>query len=273
MKTSMKKKALVSSVAMLSVATLALGTATYAWFTQSTDAKASGVTMATSKNSQLQISKLDKEWMTEFSYAYDNQEQKPASTSDGKNWYTANAAVAENYAMDEAGATAVTPDSTGAPTGYGFAEQLNVKNSGSGTFGGVTIKFTLSNIENVEAGKDPADYVRFAIVPVTDADTNKTLLPDASAAFLTNVYGFDNQAYSPLNASGAVGASVQATALVNGSATVDVGDLAAGEAKYYNVYAWFEGQDSDCYDANAGMKLPEINFEVKAATLNGNPIA
>ena len=55
-----KKRALISSVAMLLVAIIALGTATFAWFTSSTTAKANGIKVQTIKSSELVISKLNK---------------------------------------------------------------------------------------------------------------------------------------------------------------------------------------------------------------------
>ena len=60
MKTTSRKRLLISSVAMLLVAMLALGTATFAWFTQSTTATANGINVKTIKSSELVISKLDK---------------------------------------------------------------------------------------------------------------------------------------------------------------------------------------------------------------------
>ena len=55
MKTASRKKLLVSSVAMLLVAMLALGTATFAWFSTSTTAKANNLTVQTIQTSNLLI--------------------------------------------------------------------------------------------------------------------------------------------------------------------------------------------------------------------------
>ena len=51
-----KKRALISSVAMLLVAIIALGTATFAWFTSNTTARATGINVRTQKVSELEIS-------------------------------------------------------------------------------------------------------------------------------------------------------------------------------------------------------------------------
>ena len=55
MKTNSRKRLLVSSVAMLLVAMLALGTATYAWFTQNTQATADNLSVKTVKASELKL--------------------------------------------------------------------------------------------------------------------------------------------------------------------------------------------------------------------------
>ena len=52
-----RKRALISSVAMLLVAMIALATATFAWFTKSTTATADQIKVQTIKASELVISK------------------------------------------------------------------------------------------------------------------------------------------------------------------------------------------------------------------------
>lgn len=53
--TKMRKKMLISSIAMLMVATVSLGSATYAWFTQSPTASASGLVMRATASNGLKI--------------------------------------------------------------------------------------------------------------------------------------------------------------------------------------------------------------------------
>ena len=68
MKTTSRKRLLISSVAMLLVAMLALGTATFAWFTSNTTSKADDFHATTTKVSTLVISKNDKKWKTHVEY-------------------------------------------------------------------------------------------------------------------------------------------------------------------------------------------------------------
>ncbi len=64
------KRALISSVAMLLVAIIALqSTATFTWFTSNTKATATGINVRTQKVSELEISsKLKPNYTTAFSY-------------------------------------------------------------------------------------------------------------------------------------------------------------------------------------------------------------
>ena len=72
-----KKRALISSVAMLLVAIIALGTATFAWFTSSTSATASNINVQTTKSSELKVSKSDLVWSDSVDYAKPNTILRP----------------------------------------------------------------------------------------------------------------------------------------------------------------------------------------------------
>ena len=292
MKTTSRKRLLVSSVAMLLVAMLALGTATYAWFTASTTATASKINVRTIKSSELVISKLDKQWGTQvkYNFGYDAQGNDtgaqtllPVSSADGKNWYTTVAETKSSYAA-KADSTATLLDSK---NGYYFVDQLNVKNAGEADVENVTISFSLGT-EAQSATR--TGYYRIALVPVTDSDDNTTLVnPNASDFFatttsegesipvLTNIYGAkDTAGYQALTGT-AVNTNLSAKVQPNSKTSINVGVLKgkdavlqSGEknAAYYNLYVWFEGQDVDCKDANAGALIPDITFTVTGDTVN-----
>lgn len=285
MKTSMKKKALVSSVAMLSVASLALGTATYAWFTNNTHAEAQGINMATSQNSSLELSKLDHQWGTKINYYVEGTGVIPASSADGENWYTANAVLGNHYlAVDGSARKVETMNaSSGTETNktdvsYVLKDQINIRNAGSAVMDKVkltmTADFTKSsttytNDEGETVTLDAVDYVRIAVVP---SNINAT---ESDGDFAKYVYASDNKAYSPVASVDTESSIVTGTAITpnvltpkkEGDKTVYTLDilngttgLAADEAKYYNLYVWFEGQDEDCMDVTAGLTLPSITF-------------
>ena len=49
---------------------------------------------------------------------------------------------------------------------------------------------------------------------------------------------------------------------------ITIGTLNAGEAKYFTLFVWFEGQDSACIDNNAGQLINGLSF-----TVTGTPAA
>lgn len=113
MKTTSRKRLLISSVAMLLVAMLALGTATFAWFTSNTTSKADDFHATTTKVSTLVISKNDKKWKTHVEYGVgtSNTEMKemyPASSENGTNWWNGVAKDGTGELDTETALTSVT---------------------------------------------------------------------------------------------------------------------------------------------------------------------
>ena len=99
MKAKSRRRLLISSVAMLLVAMLALGTATFAWFTTNSSAKADKLQAYTTQASELKLSSTNIDWTDHLSYNY-NKELKPASSADGVHWYAATAKNQSSYALD-----------------------------------------------------------------------------------------------------------------------------------------------------------------------------
>lgn len=273
-----KKRALISSVAMLLVAIIALGTATFAWFTSSTTAKANGIKVQTIKSSELVISKLNKSWGTKVDYGMGANAKMyiPVSTANGSDWYTTNAEVKDKYAA-KAGtkATLVETNKTG---DYYFADQLNVKNAGDADVEKVTINFSL------DKNSDRTGYYRIALVPVNDSEDNagaSATLPTPTAKdffatktdatdTLQNIFGqADTEGYQALTGTD-VDTNLTAVVKPNSVLSVSVGTLKKDQAKYYNLYVWFEGQDQQCTDKLAGASIPDINFTVTGDTVAQN---
>lgn len=279
-----RKRALISSVAMLLVAMIALGTATFAWFTSSTTATAKGLNVKTIKASELVISDFTKSWGTTVNYEIANKVLMPASTSNGTNWYKADAAVKTAFDAKGLFAGADAP-SFNVPTSssYAYADQLNVLNRGEATVKNVTITWAIPNFDN-------ANYLRVALVPALEDGTIKTaatatdtLGKTAAETFQKNVYDKDGVLYNAANGtetikvqdpekpddtSAKVDKTVNKTVAItpNTTTTVTVGDLAQNEAAFYNLYVWFEGQDAQCFDTNAGQIISDIEFSVTGTT-------
>ncbi|MCH5202064.1 MAG: hypothetical protein J1F17_02550 [Oscillospiraceae bacterium] len=264
-----RKRALVSSVAMLLVAIIALGTATFAWFTKSSSATAEGINVSTVKASDLKIANSQSGWVDSFSYAFTDI-LKPASSANGTAWFTAEAAAKNAHTASAANATDISSDvtdwsvktvnGTGTATdtnknGYIFKEQLNIQNAGEATIKNVKIKFSL-NEAAVNTGKK---YLRVAVVPVdTKGGTPTTFANCVYAAGADTADAFTSTAK----------ATTTVTAKSGADATVAVGDLDEDAERYYNIYAWFEGQDEDCYDLNAGNSISGLTFSVVGEASN-----
>ncbi len=257
MKANAKRRVLVSSLSMLLVAAVSLGAATYAWFTSSTTSKANGISVRTIKSSELQISKLDKSWGTTVNYGQTTtQVYLPVSSADGVNWYTATAKSKDAYVADDT-INAIKQ------TGYYFANQLNVRNNGDAAVENATITFALT-------GAVKPEYIRIALVPVTDTDENTDIIPIPTASnFMSNIYAEDAVPYKALTGTDVdVDLSEDITPKTTYSVKLgNEGLLDAHTTEYYNLYVWFEGQDADCFDNKAGASLGDIEFTISGQTV------
>lgn len=270
MKTTSRKRLLISSVAMLLVAMLALGTATFAWFTTDTTTQATGINVKTSKKSLLLVSSRTSEWMENLNYNFNNKLLQPASSYDGAHWYKAQAdnglsGVATNGEKITGVGTNTAAES------YVFCDMLNVKNTGAETAEGVTITATIK--ENaVEDGKN---YLRVALVPsdCTADGARRTATVKNADEFTKNIYSLKTgDAAKPVqyvgtgveDLEGAITAATSDVKTKGNEISVNVGDLTQNQAEYYMLIVWFEGQDVDCQDRYAGNEMPEITFTIAA---------
>ena len=268
MKTNSRRRVLISSVAMLLVALVALSTATFAWFTTSTSATASQLSVKTVKSSELKLSSISKDWTDNLQYGVVGDILKPASSADGENWF---AATAASKTAADADITTVT--SLSDLDGYVFADQLNVMNAGKADVNNVKIKFTLGETQQ-GAGKG---YLRLALVEVDKRGADAEIVGD----FADGVYAYAADTADAITGVKTEGETktlqvetIEATAGANVEFPVGLlkgngATLGEGEvnARYYNLYIWFEGQDADCYDTYAGNEMPNITFTVSGDTV------
>lgn len=263
-----KKRALISSVAMLLVAIIALGTATFAWFTRSTEAYADNMYVRTTKVSNLLLnSKLNQTWRTHVDYGVGssaaNQKLMPVSTANGTDWYYASAEKGDSF--DANTATKLT-EAIGEDANYNdyyFADQLNIKNAGKAVCNNVTIK-----VDGLTG-----DYSRIAIVPVTQAG-GPTIDPIGKKTswkdYIIDTHGV---AYNAANGTGLKKLDEDGKTYIVDEANVvsvtpsttteiNVGSIEPEKVKYFNVFVWFEGQDEDCKNANSGQNIPALKLTV-----------
>ena len=256
MKKSSRKRLLISSVAMLLVAMLALGTATFAWFTSNTSATADKINVQTTKSSELKVSKNDLSWQDSISYGMDSAKTlRPISSADGSNWYSS---VAEVKTASTSNGSYVSQTDL---DNYVFVDMLNIKNAGGQDCSNV--KITIDATVN-------SDFARIALVPCDTAQETAgadNMPAITKESFKANIYGAkESDTWKPYNGSTVEASDYSTLAAANG-ATVSVGTMTSNEVKSYRVLVWFEGEDSDCYDTTvSGLTVPAVKFTVTGDT-------
>ncbi len=259
MKTTSRKRLLISSVAMLLVAMLALGTATFAWFTTSTNPYADNFSAKTTKQSTLLLSDSSRTgWTSHLDYNAGNQTMYPAS-GNGTSWVKGTASNSLTGVIDQNTLQAVAPSPAQGviPSDYLFAQELNLKNNGTADIKDVSIDFYLNTSDN----KDAAEYARVALVPI---DGTKVTADDY-VALGNNVYSTTTKTYNPIiKTDGTEGTQISTKTTFHVDVTTGDEVMKPDEVRYYKLYVWFEGQDENCVDALSGQKIPGLKFDVSS---------
>lgn len=259
MKTTSRKRLLISSVAMLLVAMLALGTATFAWFTTSTNPYADNFSAKTTKQSTLLLSDSSRTgWTSHLDYNAGNQTMYPAS-GNGTSWVKGTASNSLTGVIDQNTLQAVAPSPAQGviPSDYLFAQELNLKNNGTADIKDVSIDFYLNTSDN----KDAAEYARVALVPI---DGTKVTADDY-VALGNNVYSTTTKTYNPIiKTDGTEGTQISTKTTFHVDVTTGDEVMEPDEVRYYKLYVWFEGQDENCVDALSGQKIPGLKFDVSS---------
>lgn len=259
MKTTSRKRLLISSVAMLLVAMLALGTATFAWFTTSTNPYADNFSAKTTKQSTLLLSDNTRTgWTSHLDYNVGNKTMYPAS-GNGTSWVKGTASNSLTGDIDTNTLQAVAPSAAAGviPTDYLFAQELNLKNNGTADIKDVAIDFYL----NTDTNNASAEYARVALVPIKGTATGA----DDFVALGNNVYSTTAKTYKPIiNTDGAEGAQISTKTTFHVDVTTGNEVMKPNEVKYYKLYVWFEGQDEKCVDALSGQEIPGLRFDVSS---------
>lgn len=258
MKTTSRKRLLISSVAMLLVAMLALGTATFAWFTTSTNPYADNFSAKTTKQSTLLLSDSSRTgWTSHLDYNVGNT-MYPAS-GNGTSWVKGTASNSLTGVIDQNTLQAVAPSPAQGviPSDYLFAQELNLKNNGTADIKDVSIDFYLNTSDN----KDAAEYARVALVPI---DGTKVTADDY-VALGNNVYSTTTKTYNPIiKTDGTEGTQISTKTTFHVDVTTGDEVMKPDEVRYYKLYVWFEGQDENCVDALSGQKIPGLKFDVSS---------
>ncbi len=254
--TTFRKKALLSSVAMLLVALVALGSATFAWFTSNPNANASGLSLKTTASTGLVIrTETDSTWSHEAKLANNMETVNLDPVSQVQNgtegqtpsvFYTVDAKEAKSFEKADKTPTTTT-------SGY-YKENIYCRLSdGSDTTAAATKKVYITGVNaTVATGATMGGCIRVAIAKgdtllgtwSLTTDGNGVLTPDAGS-------------FNPALATYSTSLKVD-TGLSGLSATGT--DL----SKYITVYVYLDGQHTDCYSDKVGtVNAEEIISSVK----------
>ena len=269
--TKFRKRMLLSSVAMLLVALVALGSATFAWFNIRPDAKATGLSAATTKASSLQIKELySDDWASEITF--DSNNYSPGNlnpvTFSGSAWKYAPAdAYDMGYATDSTKLETITEPGTSST--YAAWSTVYVK-YGETTSPASAEKDLLLTI-TAPSGTSTANalkFIRVAVKPValaTSANDDSVALgstvqivaPAANSDFSADPTKWVKPAAGEDAPTPAAGDS--ASNSVFGTA-INLGNMTNGTIYGFKIFAYYEGTDPDCIDSNAGQTLNDFQF-------------
>lgn len=251
MKTTSRKRLLISSVAMLLVAMLALGTATFAWFSTSTTAKANNLKVQTIQASNLLIRKnfggtpTSTDWATQINYSDENPATlEPASSTDFKTWFKA---LAPSYnKTGEAASSIAKLDST---PGFVVEKPFQLYYKADTGADDLSVNWGLS-IAHKEARYE--DFIRVAIL-------------DESGAPVF-VYGktADDDSLQLKSGSTDVGEHSGKSNVTTTATGASLTTFKPQDIKNYTLVVWYEGTDPQCLDENA-ITLNDISLTFSKA--------
>ena len=263
--TKFRKRALLSSVAMLLVALVALGSATFAWFSQNSKATANDIGAKTQQGSNIKVSESGNSdsWAESITFATKASGYYTPVTPGG-------AKVAEEPAdVDMTNPVWVTTTSSSMNTGikgsdktYSAAE-ANTNYTSTNLWVKYDAATTTSKKVNIgfsSSGTGVDTFLRVALVPVNDAA--KGLFGNTAVVWgaAADDFALDPAAFTALDASN-TGKSVTTT---TSKTLYTEKELVGGTEYRFALYVWFEGTDPQCIDSNANTDF-DIDFTVEAA--------
>jgi len=273
--TQFRKRALISSVAMLLVALVALGSATFAWFSADPNAHTSGLTLKANSSTGLLIQSeteksVDTNWWTHTAVLNAASKtgnamvggaavaigaaSQDASTGTNRGIYTVDAAADDAYNADPA--KAVTASTK--PNHY--EEKLYLKVTGA-----ASANVQLSKVTMTVGDTNLAKALRVAVLKA-DGTVLGIFKPAAGS---NNKYLLKTA--STYNASGVV-SSANYTAKDSGSAqTIALGSIGNNGEDYVTVRVYLDGEDEQVYSLNIAqvdlssiMSSLVLDFEIPA---------
>lgn len=259
----MRKSTLISSIAMLLVAVLALSGVTFAWFTTETTAETGKIMMQANASSGLYVAgtttkPLATDWAGTLGWGQENN-FKPTSAAFYKEGDVDHLSSPFFYFTTTdradgvwAGADVTRVDSEAGGDKYFVARHVWI--ASDSTANNVQLTMTMDATANGQY----MGYERMAIVDVTDP-TNPVLLTGKVISFNGNDSA--EAIISDKVTDGQLDTRTVDAAPFTGTFTFEAGEVSKENPKHLMVYFWFEGQDTDCKNEKTGANINcDIDF-------------
>nr|WP_316621394.1 hypothetical protein [uncultured Ruminococcus sp.] len=263
--TKFRKRALLSSVAMLLVALVALGSATFAWFSTTNTASASSMTAKTNKASNILLNEyntadtaLAHSWAQTLTFTQNTAAgttngaaaMEPVTTKDFSTW---NNVKAEVYNQGYNTTNTYTDVSSNIKSNGSYVKYttLYIMNTGENTAATINTAVTYADDSNTLG----SNYIRVALIPRNAGSK------DVTAKGNQIIFGDGNDRSK--ETAGWTEDGQTANSVVTGpmGTPQSLGTLTKDAVYGYDVYVYFEGTDFDCKDAYAGGNF-NITFNV-----------
>ncbi len=263
--TTFRKKALLSSVAMLLVAIVALGSATFAWFTANPEVSASGLSMKASTDAGLQI--------CSSSYETANGGKKEFGLSTILN------AVAEKDAEGTPTGNIVAstdPKQIATPLSYmqDNADVISFAKATAIEEGKYDVNTTSIDTSGANATHEETIYLKSSIAgdPVIVKSASVKINANAGAGSLASAVRV--MLVSGKNVIGIWSTSGETNKYITSAGVVSTTDFTGNKASKevasteisvgftgndaVKMYVWLDGEDSDCYTTNVNNNLAQL---------------
>lgn len=293
--TKLRKRALLSSVAMLLVALIALGSATFAWFAENPNVSATGLTIKTTASDGLEIySESEQVWGTSANLHYDKTNSTPIVTA----FNLTPATQAQNVKTE------------GTVTGKNGNKFFTTKATGAGAYGSGTNTFSDASAGMTSADEVYAEKLYFRLSQ-TSSETASRNVKLTGITLAKPTANQNSNLYKALRVSicdssnEILGTYYPSGAGMNGAVTADAKDAAIGTVgtpfepaataaastglttrvasgvskssnttdatKEITVYIWLDGQDNACFtqnvapaDVTAFLQSVTLSFSLEA---------
>lgn len=225
-----RKSTLISSIALLLVAIVALSGATFAWFSSKTSASADDMTITSGAASGLLVCLTDSanesDWGDTLVFNDESKELIPVSSAftsaAAPTWFTATAENPNSFAIASNGSYTAVDNTTEYVKSYDFYAK---------TADGATKTLNISATGLTDTGT----YGRIAVVNVTTGEVKVYYMAADSNATSANY---------PVASTTSLASDYPATPVNSLSTAIELGTIST--STHFRIYMWNEGQDYDC---------------------------